>query len=361
MDRRNFLKTAAVGASAGALSAPAVLAQDRQVVRMVTTWPRNFPALGTGAQRLADRITAASGGRLEVKLFAAGELVPPLESFDAVATGSAEMYHAPDYYFQGKHRAFNFFTAVPMGLTCQEMNAWIHFGGGQALWDELSAQFGVKAVLTGNTGVQTGGWFRNPITSLDDMKGLKMRIPGLGGEVIRQIGGTAVALAPGEIFAALQSGAIDAAEFVGPLNDLAFGFHNVLKNYLYPAFQEPGAALALGMNKGWWDGLDAADQALIAACAEAENGMMMAEFTARNGDALNQLMNDHGVTLFELPPEVFAEVARASEGVVAAVAEVDDLSRRIFDSYHGFRASVAPWTRRSEQAYTLARHASLDI
>jgi TRAP-type mannitol/chloroaromatic compound transport system substrate-binding protein len=252
LDRRNFLKAVGVAAPAAALAAPAVRAQERQVVRLVTTWPRNFPALGTGAQRLADRITAASDGRIEVKLFAAGEYVPALESFEAVATGSAEMYHAAEYYWQGKHKAFNFFTSVPMGLTCMEFNAWMRFGGGQALWDELGAGFGVKGLLTGSTGVQMGGWFRNPITSMDDIKGLRMRIPGLGGEVIREIGGTAVNLAPGEIFAALQSGAIDAAEFVGPLNDLAFGFHNVLKNYLYPAFQEPGPGLALGINKAWW-------------------------------------------------------------------------------------------------------------
>ncbi|SDZ80990.1 TRAP transporter substrate-binding protein [Rubrimonas cliftonensis] len=362
MDRRSFLKAGAVGAAAsGALAAPAVLAQDKQVVRMVTTWPRNFPGLGTGAQRVADRITAVSGGRIEVKLFAAGELVPAFECFDAVATGAAEMYHGADYYWQGKHKGYNFFTAVPMGFTAQELQGWVHYGGGQELWDELGRNFGVKGFLAGNTGVQYGGWFRNPIMSLDDMKGLKMRMPGLGGEVLRQIGANAVALPGGEIFPALQAGTIDATEWVGPYNDMAFGFQNILKNYMYPGFHEPGSGLAVGMNLGWWEGLDAADQALIGACCTAENDVMMAEYTANNGPALDRLINEHGVTLHQFPDDVFKQIADASENVVAATAEDDDIGRRIYESYAAFRKLVAPVTQVSEEAYTMARAKALDL
>ncbi|KKJ75113.1 ABC transporter substrate-binding protein, partial [Kiloniella litopenaei] len=189
MNRRKFLTGAATGVAAGAaaatLSAPAI-AQGKRDLKMVTTWPKNFPGLGTGAQRVADRITAASGGKLNVKLYAAGELVPPFESFDAVSNGTADMYHAAEYYWQGKHKAFNFFTAVPFGFTANELDAWVHYGGGQELWDKLSAQYNLKSFMAGNTGVQMGGWFNKEINTLEDFKGLKIRMPGLGGEVLRR-------------------------------------------------------------------------------------------------------------------------------------------------------------------------------
>ena len=258
MDRRKMLVGggAAIGAAAatGGLAAPAV-AQGRLELKMVTTWPRDFPGLGTGAQNLANLIGDLSGGRIKVRLFAAGEMVKAFESFDAVSRGDADMYHAADYYWQGRHKAYNFFTSVPMGMTALELDAWIRFGGGQALWDELSGQFGIKPFLAGNTGVQMGGWFRNPIRSLDDMKQLKMRIPGLGGEVIKRLGGEAVTLPGGEIPAALANGKINAAEWVGPYNDKAFGLHRYLKNYMFPGFQEPGTGVCLGINRqtlGWF-------------------------------------------------------------------------------------------------------------
>jgi TRAP-type mannitol/chloroaromatic compound transport system substrate-binding protein len=361
LDRRSFMAKATVGAAAASTLAAPAIAQDKMVVKMVTTWPKNFPGLGTGAQRVADRITTASGGRIEVKLFAAGELVPAFESFDAVSSGAAEMYHGAEYYWQGKHKGYNFFTAVPLGFTAQELQSWMHYGGGQELWDELGAQFNVKGILAGNTGVQMGGWFREPITSMDDMKGLNMRMPGLGGEVLRQIGANAVALPGGEIFAALQAGTIDATEWVGPYNDMAFGFHKILKNYMYPGFHEPGAGLAVGMNKGWWDGLNEADQALIEACCSAENEVMLAEYNARNGDALNQLLTEHDVSLHEFPEDVWNQIAEASEQVVADVATEDDISKRIYESYAGFRKSVAGWTALSDQSYTDARKKALNI
>ncbi len=325
---------------------------------MVTTWPRNFPGLGTGAQRVADRITACSGGRIEVKLFAAGELVPAFESFDAVASGAAEMYHGVDYYWQGKHKGYNFFGSVPLGLLAGEMMSWVHYGGGQELWDELGQQFGVKGFMAGNTGVQMGGWYRNPITSLDDFNGLKFRMPGLGGEVMRQLGASAIALPGGEIFPALQAGTIDGTEWVGPYNDLAFGFHNVLKNYMYPGFHEPGPALSVGINWSWWDGLSEADKALVEACCTAENDIMLAEFNARNGEALNKLVNEHGVQLHKFPEDVWNEIARVSDEVVRGAGE-DDLGQRIIDSYFAFRDSVRGWTSLADQAYANARTAAL--
>jgi TRAP-type mannitol/chloroaromatic compound transport system substrate-binding protein len=361
MDRRSFLKTTgAVAATAGTttLAAPAV-AQGRQEWKMVTTWPKNFPGLGVGAQRLADRITEATDGRVTVRVFAAGELVPPFESFDAVANGTAEMYHAPDYYWQGKHPGFAFFTAVPLGFTAPEINAWIMHMGGQALWEELSGQFGVKPILCGNTGVQMGGWFREPIESVDDLQGLTFRMPGLGGEALRQLGVNVIALPGGEIFQALQSGQIDATEWVGPTNDLAFGFYRIAKNYYYPGFHEPGSAICAGINRSAWDALSATDKAIVENCCLADDNFMYAEFTAKNGTALNTLVEQHGVTLRRFPTEVWNAFARASEEVVGAVGDHDDLARRIRDSYLAARRDLRAWTNIAEQAYGEARNEAL--
>lgn len=361
MDRRSFLKTtgaAAAAAGSVTLAAPAV-AQNRVEWKMVTTWPKNFPGLGTGAQRAADRITQLTDGRITVKVFGAGELVPPFESFDAVASGTAQMYHAGEYYWQGKHPAFAFFTTVPMGFTAPEINAWIMHGGGQALWDELSAQFGIKAFPAGNTGVQMGGWFSREINSLEDLKGLKFRMPGLGGEALRQLGVNVIALPGGEIFQALQSGAIDGTEWVGPWNDLAFGFYRIAKNYYYPGFHEPGSMLAVGVNKAAYDELPAIDKAIIANACLAENDYTYAEFVAKNGQALDTLVNQYGVVLRQFPQEVFDGFAEASENVVNAVGDFDDLGKRIRDSYLKSRREFAGWTRIAEQSYTNERARSL--
>ncbi|WP_108660855.1 TRAP transporter substrate-binding protein [Acuticoccus kandeliae] len=361
MDRRSFLKTSGVAAAAAGtatLAAPAV-AQGRVEWKMVTAWPKNFPGLGVGAQRLADRITAATDGRLTVKLFAAGELVPAFEVFDAVANGTAEMYHSPDYYFQGKHPAFSFFTSVPMGLITSEFNAWILHGGGQALWDELSGQFGIKPIMCGNTGTQMGGWFRNEINSVDDLQGLKFRAPGMGGEVLRKLGVNVIALPAGEIFQALQSGAIDATEFVGPLNDLAFGFYRVAKFYYYPGFQEPSAAIAAGINQAAFNALSKTDQVIVEQCCLAENDNLYAEFTAKNGSALATLVNQHGVQLKKYPDDVFDGFAKASEEVVAAIGDHDDLAKRIRDSYLKSRKELRAWTQIAEQAYANERTRTL--
>ncbi|WMS41099.1 TRAP transporter substrate-binding protein [Acuticoccus sp. MNP-M23] len=363
MDRRSFLKTSALGAAAvgaTALAAPAI-AQGRQEWKMVTTWPKNFPGLGTGAQRCADRITKMTDGRITVKLYGAGELVPAFESFDAVSNGTAEMYHGVDYYWQGKHPAFNFFATVPMGLTAPEQNAWLMFGGGQQLWDELSAGFGVKPFPCGNTGVQMGGWFREPIESLEDLKGLKMRMPGLGGEALRKLGVNVIALPGGEIFAALQSGAIDATEWVGPWNDLAFGFYRIAKNYYYPGFHEPGPTLSAGVNLDKYNALSETDKAIVENACIAENGAMYAEFVAKNGQALTTLVNQHGVTLRKFPDEVFQGFADASEEVVAEAAKHDDLAKRTYESFMKARKEYAAWTDISIQGYANERSRTLKL
>ncbi len=359
MKRRDFLKGASIAAGAAAaastLAAPAIASGKREL-KMVTTWPKGFPGLGTGAQRFADKVTAASGGNLTVKLYAAGELVPAFESFDAVSSGAADMYHAAEYYWQGKHKAFNFFTAVPMGLTANEMDAWIHHGGGQELWDELAAGFNLKNLAAGNTGVQMGGWFNKEINSLEDYKGLKIRMPGLGGEVLRRIGASAVTLPGGEIFPSLQSGAIDATEWVGPWNDLAFGFYKVTKYYYWPGFHEPGSTLATGINKDVWESFSSSDQALIKACAQSENNDMYAEYNARNASSLDTLINKHGVQLRQMPNDVLNAIGTQSGAVVGEVADVDALSAKIYNSFLKFRKDVIPYAKISERAYAEARN-----
>ena len=342
-------KKADAGATKAA--APAVVTKKVQQLRMVTSWPKNFPGLGTAANRLADRINKASDGRYEIKVFAGGELVHPLKCNDAVQQGNADMYHSADYYYQGKHKAYNFFTAVPGGFTATEIDAWIFHGGGQALWDEVGAQFGVKHLPGSNTGMQMGGWFKKPITSIDDFKGLKMRIPGLGGAVIKALGGTSVTLAGSEILPNLQSGNIDATEWVGPWNDLAFGFYKVVQNAMYPGIHEPGSMLSVGISKKFWDGLPPADQAMFTACSLAENDYGYAEFVANNTAALETLESKHNVKYIPFPRDVFKAMGEAARDVVADQAKSDPLTKKVYESYAKFRKNVSTWSRYSDAIY----------
>ena len=256
--RRTFVKAAAAGTIASGLAAPAI-AQGKRELKMVTGWPKKFPGLGVASERVAKSITEATDGRLTVKVYGAGELVPPFEAFDAVAGGTADLYHAAEYYWQGKTPAFNFFAGVPFGMTTAEHNAWVYHRGGQALWDELSKSYGVKAFMSGNSSCQAGGWFNKEIKSMEDFKGLKMRIPGFGGKVVDAVGGAAVTLPGGEIFQALKSGAVDAAEMAGPWIDLGFGFYKAAKYFYNPGFQEPTSAESLGVNLKLWESLTASD------------------------------------------------------------------------------------------------------
>src|SRR5215813_13066180 len=249
MDRRGFLTRAgAVAGVAATFPAPAI-AQGARELKMVTSWPKGLPGLGTSAERLGRGITAITGGRLQVKVFGAGELVSAFEVFDAVSGGVADMYHSAEYYWEKRSPAFNFFAAVPFGFTADEIAAWIQFGGGQALWDELSAGFNIKPLMSTNTGVQMGGWFTKEVSGPDGLRGLRYRMPGMGGEVLRRLGAVVVNVPGGEITAALKSGAIDASEWVGPWNDMILGLHKVSKFYYYPGFHEPGTILSLGINK----------------------------------------------------------------------------------------------------------------
>ncbi len=363
MKRRDVLKggvAAALATGAGAVSAPAI-AQGRMEITMVSTWPRDFPGLGTGAQRFAERLTAMTDGRIKVNYFAAGERVKAFDSFDEVASGNAQMYHAADYYWKGKHPGWAYFTSVPFGLTHNEHNAWIQHMGGQALWDEIAGSFGLKCLMSGSTGVQMGGWFNKEIESADDLKGLKMRIPGLGGDVMAKLGASPVSLPGGQIYENLVSGAIDATEWVGPWNDFFMKFYEAAKYYYYPGMHEAGSTLALGMNASWWGSLSKNDQALITAACGEEHTYSMAEYNANNGTFLAKLIKEHGVKLREFNDEIYDSFGEAAEEVFAETVAHSDLAKKIHESFAAARADVGGWMKLSEGAYYAQRNRVLGL
>ena len=316
--------------------------------KMVTAWPKNFPGLGTAAERLAERVKVMSNGRLTIKVYAAGELVPPLEVFDAVSRGTAELGHGAAYYWKGKVPAAQFFTAVPFGLSTNEMNAWLSKGGGQALWEEAYAPFGVKPLAVGNTGMQMGGWYNKEINSLDDLKGLKIRMPGLGGEVLSRLGATTVNLPGGEIFTALQTSAIDATDWVSPYNDLAFGLHKAAKFYYYPGWQEPQAVLELLINQKALDSLPADLQAILTEATRAANQDMLDDYVYHNATALYQL-KQQGTLLKRFPDEVLAAMQHESTLVLGELAGQNELNGRIWASMQAFQAQVSQMHQLSEK------------
>ncbi len=319
--------------------------------KLVTSWPKNFPGLGRGPETFADYVNTMSGGRLQVQVFGAGELVPGFEVFDAVASGTAQMGHAGAYYWKGKMPAAPIFSAIPFGMNVTEMNAWLHYGGGLELWRELYAPFGVIPFAGGNTGVQMAGWFKQEINSLDDLAGLNMRIPGLGGEVFKEVGGVPVTMTGGEIFVALQTGAIDATEWVGPYNDLAFGLFRAADNYYHSGWHEPGTALEFIVNEAAFNALPADLQKIVEVATRAVNQDMLDEYTARNNQAMQKLIHEHGVNVKPLPDEVLRALKDATAKVLAEKSAQDPMFKKVYASYQEFYEGVAEYHQLSEQAY----------
>ena len=358
MKRRDFIKTAGIGslATGASLLTPSIAEAKAEFKwKMVTAWPKNFPGLGTNANLLAKLITDMSGGRITIKVYGATELVPAFEVFDAVANGTAQMGHAGAYYWKGKSEATQFFSSIPFGLSAQEMNAWLYYGGGMELWREVYKPFGIIPAATGNSGTQMAGWFNREIKSMEDLKGLKMRIPGLGGEALRRAGGTTVNIPGGELFTSLQSGALDAAEWVGPYNDLAFGFYKVTKYYYYPGWHEPGSTIEAMINEKAFNELPKDLQQIVLTACKAANIDMLSEYTARNNQALDTLINKHKVNLLPLPDDVLKTLKKLSEEVVQELTAKDPLSKKIYDSVSQFRSQVNRWSEISEYAFFKAR------
>lgn len=318
---------------------------------MVTTWPKNFQGLGEGAERLAEIINEMSNGRLTVKVFGAGELVPALQVFDAVSAGTAEMGHGAAYYWRGKMPAAPFFSTLPFGLNATEIIAWLLRGGGYELWRELYKPFGVVPFIAGNTGVQMAGWFNKEINSLEDLKGLRMRIPGLGGEVLSRAGGTPVLRPGNEVFTALETGNIDAAEWVGPYNDLAMGLYKAADYYYYPGWHEPGTNLEVVVNEQAFAELPADLQAIVTHACHAANQEMYADFTAKNNQALKVLVEEHQVKLRRLPDDVLEKLREIADQVVEESIGDDPLARQILESYQSFKTQVREWHKISEFAF----------
>ena len=321
----------------------------------VTSWPPRFPGLGMAPENVASRVEAASNGRLKIKIYGAGELVPAFEVFDAVSRGTVEMGHGAAYYHKGKVDAAQFFTAIPFGMTNAELNGWLYYGGGLELYRELYDPFNLVPFPTGNTGVQMGGWFNKEINSIDDLKGLKMRIPGLGGEVLRRAGGTPVTLPGAEIFTALQTGAIDATEWVGPYNDSSFGLHKAAKYYYYPGWQEPGPGLETIINKAAWESLPPDLQAILETTCQAITTDMAAEYTHGNAMSLAQLQADPNIELRPFPQEVTRLLKTITQEVVAELMASDPASAKIGKAYFEFLEKASALSAISEGAYFATR------
>ena len=324
--------------------------------RLVTSWPKNYPGLGMAPERIADLVEEMSDGQMTITVYGAEEQVPAFGVFDAVSSGSHQMGHSGGYFWKGKVPAAQFFTSVPFGLTADEINAWVNRGGGLELWREIYAPFNIYPIPAGNTGTQMFGWFNKEINSLEDIKGLKMRIPGIGGEVLKEAGGIPVTLPGGELFTALQTGVIDATEWVGPYNDLTFGFHQAAKYYYYPGWHEPGPMLELLINIDAWNSLPNHLQVIIETATKAVNQDMLDEYLAKNNQALTELIQVHGVELRKLPDDVIEEFRKISNKILDDLAKEDEVISKVYDSYLKFKNNVSAYHQISEDAFVESRN-----
>ena len=356
--RREVLLGATAIGAAGGLAAPAI-AQGIKELKMATDWPKNSPGLQTSAERLARSITAMSDGHLKITVYPAGSLVRPFEVFDAVGAGAADTYHSSEVYFQSKSPALVFFASAPYGMSANEVCSWVYFGGGQALWDEVDAQFNIKPLMALNTGVQMGGWFRKEVNTPEDFKGLRYRMPGLGAEVLRHMGAIVVTTPGDEVTSALKSGAIDASEWVGPWMDMAMGLDKAADYYYCPGFHEPGTNITLGINKTLWDGLTPTERALIEAAAAAEVTRSLAEFNAENVKALKLLRADERIKIRRFNDALIKVFGKFSKEVIADTGAKDPLTRKVCDSYMAFLAGVMDWGELSETGYRDTRRLAL--
>jgi TRAP-type mannitol/chloroaromatic compound transport system substrate-binding protein len=352
--RRNFARGGALGL-ATALAVPALAQSGKMRWRMITSWPKRLPGPGMSAERVAERIGALSGGRLEISVSAAGEVVPALEVLDAVGSGVAEIGHTAAFYWQGKEPATAFFTTVPFGLLPNEHVAWVDAGGGQALWDELYAPFGVKPFMAGKTGTCMGGWFRREIKSRDDVHGLKLRSLGLGGEVYRRLGAIPQTTAPGEILVALQSGLIEGAEFVGPGSDIALGLYRYAPFYYYPGFNKPNGTGECIVSLKAWQALDRELQAVVAHACATEASYALAEMERLNIEALAALTTQDNVKLRSFSADLIDAARAQAKDVLADFAGKSPGAAKVHASYVAFRDKVSAWSRISTEAVLQSR------
>jgi len=319
--------------------------------KMTTTWPPNFPVLGEVANKYAEWVEELSDGQIKIKVYGGGELVPSLEAFDAVSNGTIEMGSGASYYWAGKTSAAQFFAAVPFGMNSQQLTSWLETGGGYELWKKTYAKFNLVPFLGGNTGVQMGGWFNREINSVADFKGLKMRLPGIGGKVLEKAGGAAVLVAGGEIYTSMERGVIDATEWIGPYHDYKMGFHKVAKYYYTPGWHEPGTQLEFFVNKEKHDALPKHLQAILEAASKKAQVWVLSEFDKQNGIFLDKLVNEEGVEVREFSKETLDVLRGYTQEAIKDMIGDDPLSKEVYESYSKFQNRVSKWSKLTEQAY----------
>ncbi len=364
LNRKSFLKGLALGTISLPLAMRGIMgtghaqsSSDEGVVsskkynwKMVTTWPPNFPILGEACQMFADQVNKMSGGRIDIRVYGGGELVPPLEAFDTVRSGAAEIGSGASYYWAGKAPAAQFFASVPFGMNAQQVNAWIYGGGGIELWEELYRDFGLVPMLGGNTGIQMGGWFNREINSVDDLKGLKMRIPGLGGKVLEKAGGAPVLLAGGEIYTGLERGVIDATEWLGPFHDSLMGFQDIAKYYYTPGWHETGTALEFFINKDQYDRLPADLKAILQNAAGHVNIWCLSMMEAKNAIALAEL-KEKGTDIRSFPIELIEQLRIHTREVIQEITDQDPFAKRVYESYEAFRKKASDYADITERMF----------
>lgn len=333
------------------ITAPNIITEKKYRWRMVTTWPPNFPVLGEVCNMFAEKLKILSNGRLELKVYGGGELVPPLESFEAVMSGAAEMYNGCSYYWAGKVKAAQFFASIPFGMNAQQMHAWIMNGGGYPLWRELYADLGLIPFIAGNTGVQMGGWFNKKINNASDLKGLKMRLPGLGGKVLEKAGGAAVLVSGGELYTSMERGVIDATEWIGPYHDYLMGLHKIAKYYYSPGWHEPGSVLETVVNKSKYDALPPDLQMMIQDASHSLSMWCFHEFEAKNNQYLNKIRAESDAEFRKFPKEVLDVLRSKTTEVLDDIVSNDPKSAKIYASFKKFAKDVGAWSEYSEKAY----------
>ncbi|MFN8337957.1 MAG: TRAP transporter substrate-binding protein [Saprospiraceae bacterium] len=360
MDRKGFLR------SSTALSGVILLGACGQDIKkqtskidttttyswkMVTTWPPNFPVLGEACQKFADWVYQMSAGQMSIKVYGAGELIPALEVFDAVSSGAAELGNGAAYYWAGKAPSAQFFASIPFGMNAQQMNAWLYSGGGLHLWQELYKKFGLKVFPSGNTGMQMGGWFNKEINTIEDFKGLKMRMPGLGAKVLAKAGATAVLSSGSEIYTNLERGVIDATEWIGPYHDYVMGFHKIAKYYYSPGWHEPGSVLENIINLKAFEELPDHLKEIIQSASARMNIWVLSEFEAKNNEYLNKIKEEKTVELRRFSPDILSKLKVYTDEVLAELCNIDENSKVVFASFDKFRKDIRSWAAHSEKLY----------
>jgi TRAP-type mannitol/chloroaromatic compound transport system substrate-binding protein len=360
VNRRTILGAAGAIGAAGFTAAPAI-AEDKITWRMVTTWPRNAPGVGVNAQRFADRVGAMSGGRMTIDLAAAGELIPAFEALDAVQQGTVQISHSAPFFWLGKSKALNYFGSIPLGLLDTEIAAWLEFGGGMELWEETLSDFGIKPLFAGSSGISAGGWYRQEINDLEDLKGLKLRMAGLGGEVMQRLGATPVLTPPSEVYQAMATGTVDAAELIGPWNDAAFGLFEVADYYYLPGFHEVGPTAELLINQQAWEALPDDLKAIVEGASKATAMEYNADYRYHNVSLLPSLVEKHNVELRTFPDQVNDAIGAAAMEVLAELGDSDELTRRIHASYMTFLRQASDYGQNFDTPILQMRAKALQI